>query len=206
MLAAASLGGQTFEGTVVAKMPMFGTGDLTYRIKGDKSATTMSMGGMEARLITDQTAGTTTMLIPMAMGNSKGMKMVIDMKKEAAKMNGKPAVIKPLGTSETIAGYKCENIEITSDQSVTVACISRQLGGFSFTGGGIMGRGGNGTPSWASVLGGRPGFPLRVTGSDGKLIFEVTSVHPGSISADVFAIPEGYGDMSNFGGRRGGGL
>ena len=50
-----------------------------------------------------------------------------------------------------------------------------------------------------------PGFPLRVTGSDGKVILEVTAVQPGHVSAEEFVIPDGYTSMPGMGGRRGGG-
>lgn len=209
ILAAAPLAAQTFEGVVMVKMPTAGpaAGDAKYMIKGDKMVTVMTMGansgpmaGKEMRMITDRTTAKSTMLIPMEMGGMKGMKMEIDLKAEAAKA-GHTSEITALGTSETIAGYKCDNIAIKDGKSTTTVCMSSQLGTFAFPSGGMSG----GAPGWVSAMSSHPGFPLRVTGTDGKVILEVTAVHPGKVAAEEFVIPDGYTSMPGMGGRRGGG-
>jgi len=207
VLAAAPLAAQAFEGVVMLKMPSMGAsvGDAKYMIKGDKMVTVMAMGsgpmaGKEMRMITDRTTAKSTMLIPMEMGGMKGMKMEIDLKAEAAKA-GHAAEITSLGTSETIAGYKCDNIAIKDGKNTTTVCMSSQLGTFAYPSGGMSG----GAPAWVSALSSHPGFPLRVTGTDGKVILEVTAVHPGKVAAEEFVIPDGYTSMPGMGGRRGGG-
>ncbi len=65
---------------------------------------------------------------------------------------------------------------------------------------------GGSAPAWVTALSARPGFPLRVTATDGKVILEVTGVKPGPVSAEEFVIPEGYTSMPGMGGRRGGGI
>lgn len=212
ILAAAPLAAQAFEGVVTLKMPTGGTrvGDAKYIIKGDKMVTVMTMGagtgpmaGKEMRVITDRTTMMGTMLIPMEMAGMKGIKVVVDLKATAAKAD-RTGVITSLGTTESIAGYKCENMTISDGKTTTTICMSNQLGTFTFPSSGGMG-GGSATPGWATAMANHPGFPLRVTGSDGKVILEVTAVHPGRVSAEEFVIPEGYSSMPGMGGRRGGG-
>jgi Domain of unknown function (DUF4412) len=209
-LAAAPLAAQTFEGVVTVNMPIAGgaLGPAKYHVKGTKIAiittTDASMGpmfgGKEVRNVIDNTSHTMTMLIPMEMAGMKGVKMVIDMNKAAA--NAKPVEVKSLGTTETIAGYKCENFSSTEGKNVTTMCISSQLGTFAMPG--SMGGRGNASASWVTALASHPGFPLRVTGPDGKLMFEAVSVEKTSVPDSMFVIPEGYNDMSGMVGRMGG--
>ena len=199
LLAAAPIAAQQFEGTVLVKTAA--TGEAKYLVKGDKMVIVMQadpslgalMAGKEMRMIIDRTSMVTTILIPIEMGPMKGIKTVIDMKKEAA--NLKPVEVKMLGTTQMLAGYRCEDMSITEGKNVTLMCMTTQLGTFVYPQGG-MGRGGSG-PGWVAALAAHPGFPLKVTGGDGKLHFEVTSVLPGRISSDEFIIPEGYQDMSH---------
>lgn len=210
LLAAAPLASQAFEGVVMIKMPTAGpaAGEARYMIKGNKMVTVMTMGGnsgpmagKEMRMITDRAAMKSTMLIPMEMAGMKGMKMEIDLNAQAAKA-GHAAEITSLGTSDVIAGYKCENIAIKDGKNTTTVCMSTQLGTFAFPSSGMGG--GGGAPGWATALSSHGGFPLRVTGTDGKVVLEVTHVKPGPVSAEEFVIPDGYTSMPGMGGRGGG--
>ena len=214
VLAAAPLAAQAFEGTVMMRMPVGGTAltDAKYMIKGDKIAAIMTMGpgagpmaGKEMRMITDRTAMTMTMLIPIEMAGMKGMKQVIDLKKAAAAHTKTPVEAKALGTSDVVAGYKCDNFEITDGKRVSTLCITRELGTFIYPSGGMMGRGGGDAPAWVTAMRDHPGFPLRVSDHDGKVIMEVTGVKKGNVPSDTFEIPEGYSDMGGMMGGRGGG-
>ena len=217
VVAAAPVTAQAFEGTVTMDLPSMSNtaGGMTYQIKGDKMAMSMTMGqnagpmaGKEMRMIVDQGTGKMTMLIPMEMGGSKGMKMVVDMK-SAANDHQADIVnteIKPLGTSETIAGYKCDDYEIRDKGKVTGRmCATHDLGTFAYPSGSPMG-GRSSTPAWARVLSEKGGFfPLKYADENGKTVIVVTSVKRGNVPADAFAIPEGYNDMSGMmSGRRGG--
>ena len=200
-----------FEGTISMTMSTHSGGnsaDMQYLIKGHKIAYTMSSPmapGQQVRMIMDLDAQKTIMLIPVAMGDTKGMMMTIDLKQAAAHAAKQaPPVVTALGTSQTIAGYRCSDFEMTDKKNVTRMCISQDLGRFAFSGG----RGGGAAaPDWTRAFGDKPGFPLKVWTADGKVSMEVTSVHKGSVPDSVFAIPDGYKDMSGMMGmgRRGGG-
>jgi len=201
---------QAFEGTVTMDLTIGNDGPMNAKVmmKGDKSVTVMTLGanagpmsGKEMRMITDRGTGKMTMLIPMEMMGSKGMKMVMDLDK-AAGDNGAKVEVKALGTSQTIAGYKCEDYDVLDKgKATTKVCVTHDLGMFVFPGGGPMaGRRSDGPPPWARAFG-KDAFPLKVSDSDGKPVMVVTGVHKGSVPADAFVIPEGYMDMQGMGGR-----
>jgi hypothetical protein len=191
-------------------------------MKGDKQATIMTMpasagpmAGMEMRSVLDPATNTLTTLMPLppgmpavpGMAGAKGFKMVTDLSKAAGGMESNSnAQIKKLTTSQKIAGFDCDDYEITAaNGDVTRACITQSLGRFQFPrSGGGMGRGPSAPPAWASAFGNRPAFPLKVWTTDGKIGLEVTSVDKGSVPASVFEIPEGYMDMGAMGRGRGG--
>jgi hypothetical protein len=219
-----------FEGTVKMKMSTGDNGqsaDVTYMMKGRKIVYLMQSAmaqGVDIRMIIDRDAQKSTMLMPMTgamasmaqvpgMANAKGLMMVTDLSKAAASTGSASATaptFKDLGTSETIAGYKCEDFEMTSGKNVMRMCMAKELGTFAFAGAGSMGGrrgggGGGGAPAWAQSMG-NMGFPLKVWSPDGKIAQEVTSIDRNPVPESAFAIPDGYVDMSSMlGGRRGGG-
>jgi hypothetical protein len=220
LAAAAPLAAQ-FEGTVTMKVSGLGqSGDITMKtlIKGDQQATLMTipasagpMAGMEMRMVYDTKTMTATSLMPIPpqmaqapmFANAKGIKTVIDLGKAAANPNVSQETVdvKKLGTSEKIAGYACDDYEITSSKGeVMRACIAQSLGHFLFPS-----VGGAGSPSWTKAFGTKPGLPLKVWSESGNgVAMEVTSIERGTVSPDMFQIPEGYMDMSQMMGRRGG--
>ena len=228
LAAAAVPAAAQFEGTITMKISNIGpTADemmMKMAVKGDMQATILTMpasagpmAGMEMRIVVDPKTHLATSLIPLppqmqampAFANAKGMKTVVDLSKIEAGSADDKIDVRKLGTTEKIAGFDCENFEITSSQSKPVrACISQSLGRFTFpdlgAGMGGMGRRGGPSPSWAKAFGDRPGFPLKVWGPDGAVAMEVTSVDRAAVSASLFEIPEDYLDMSAMFKGRGG--
>ena len=229
---AAPLAAQGFEGTVSMNIPA-ADGSLStvkYLTKGDQVAVLMTAGasmgpmaGAEMRMIIDVKGGKTTVLIPltadmatqfgaMGGGNMKGIKQVVDLNQVVGRVDTTTPEIKALGTSQTIAGHKCNDFEVTARQEVTRVCLSTDFGSFTFpaSGGGFggRGRGGSGVPGWTQMLRSHPGYPLKAwtPSHDGKVIFEVTKIEKGSVPASMFEIPEGFMDLGGMMGRgRGGG-
>jgi hypothetical protein len=219
LAAAAPLAAQ-FEGTVSMKVSGQNTGDIAMKmlIKGDQQATVLTlpasagpMGGMEMRMVYDPKTMTATSLMPLPpqmaqapmFANAKGLKTVIDLSKVSANPNvpTETVDVKKLGTTEKIAGFDCDDYEIKSSKGETMhACIAQSLGHFLFPS-----VGGGGSPAWTKAFGTKPGFPLKVWSDNGSVAMEVTSIERGSISPDMFVIPEGYMDMGAMMGRRGGG-
>ncbi len=228
---AAPVAAQGFEGTVSINIPKAdgSINTMKYLVKGDQAAVIMTapasmgpMAGAEIRIIIDTKAGKTTMLIPlsgdmatqfgaMGGGNMKGIKQVVDMNQVASQGDTTSPEIKSLGTSQMIAGHKCNDFEVTAKAEVTRVCLSTDMGSFRFPnlggGPGGRGRGGAGAPGWARVLATHPGYPLKAWTPDGKVTFEVTKIEKGDVDSSMFEIPDGYMDMGGmFGGRgRGGG-
>lgn len=223
------LGAQTFEGTIAMRISApEGAMELKYLMKGDRMAMVMTapasagpIAGAEIRMITDPAAKTMTMLMPLPPGmagggflppDTKGMKSVtpLDGAEVAAAGKVSSETIKKLGTSQTIAGMKCDDFEVTENGATTMMCLATGVGRFSYPslgGGGMGGRGRGGaapSPAWSKALGGHPGFPLKVwTPADGKVAMEVTSIDRGSVPASTFEIPAGYVDLgAMMGGRR----
>ena len=87
--------------------------------------------------------------------NAKGIKSVIDLGKVSANPNVEQETvdIKKLGTTEKIAGYDCEDYEITPSKGEPMrACIAQKLGHFLFPSmGSPMGRGPTGAPGGSPV-------------------------------------------------------
>ncbi len=209
-----------FEGTINMKIPaMAGTGDgdmtMKIAIKGDRQVSVMQMpasagpmAGMEMRTILDAKANTATVLMPLpsgmaamaGMGNAKGIKSVTDLSDITVDLGtgGGTGEPKRLGTKQKIAGFECDDYEITQASAPPMrACISNALGRFVFpqAGGGMLGQAGS-TPAWAKAFGKDPGFPLKVWNSDGHVAMEITTIEKGPVSARLFEIPDGYMDMS----------
>lgn len=225
LLLALPLGAQGFEGTMTMQVgapdgtPM----EVKYMIKGEKMGMTATapasagpLAGAEIRMIIDPSAKTVTMLMPAMAGmanllppDSKGIKMVnpIGGADAAGGAAAGPAVTyKKLGTSQTIAGLKCDDYESTADGETTRACFASNVGMFTYPslGGGMGGRGrGAAAPAWSKGIGQAPGFPLKVWTTDGKVAMEVTAIDRSAVPASAFEVPAGYVDLgAMMGGRR----
>lgn len=223
------IGAQGFEGTMTVKMvtPEGGI-DAKYTMKGDKMAMTMAlpastgpMAGMEARMLVDPATQSTTILMPLPAGmagggflpaDTKGIKVVMQATEESGGATEGSATLKKLGTSQTVAGMKCDDYEVTEGETTMKLCLATGLGKFSYPnlGGGMMGGRGNrgraaaSAPGWAKGLGKAPGFPLKISDAAGATMMEVTSVQKGPVSDEVFTVPAGYVDLQAMMGGRGG--
>ncbi len=190
---------------------------LDYSIKGQKLRTDMNADGHEMASIMDM--GKMEMLMIMA---EQHMYMVMPMKKPVEqameKSGGGSADIEVTGKTETILGYKCNQILVKDKGTVTEMWVAEGLGAFMGLGGGGGGGGmfgggrrGGGTngAKWEEALKGKGGFPLRVISRDaaGKQTFkmEATKIEPGSLPDALFVPPAGYQkfDMPSFGGMGG---
>jgi len=121
------------------------------------------------------------------------------------------ADIEVTGKTETILGYKCDQILVKDKDTVTEIWTAQGLGtfmGLSANGGGgpFGGRKSANAAKWEEALKGKEGFPLRVVTHDAKsketFKMEATKIEPGTLSAALFLPPEGYQkfQMPDFGG------
>lgn len=186
--------------------------NLDYSLKGQKMRMDMNAEGHEVATIMDM--GKMEMLMLMA---EQHMYMVMPMKKpvdqamEKSGVGSGSADVEVTGKTETILGYKCNQILVKDKGSVTEMWTAEGLGAFmGLGGGGPMGgggmfgggkRGGGGNAAkWEEALKGKGGFPLRVISRDaaGKQTFkmEATKIEPGSLPDSQFSPPEGYQKFS----------
>ena len=185
-----------FGGVITMAMPNSNVTDMKYYIQGEHVAATMTMA---------QGAGPMSGVTIRNIIDFKGMKMVLDMSKPPQGMPEVKTDIKALGTSETVAGYKCDDFQIIeNDKPTDKMCATKELGAFAFGAMQMGGRRGS-SSGWTQFFNQHPGyFPLKLTGSDGKVIMEATAVQKGGVPDSIFTEPDGYMEMPNFGGRGGG--
>jgi hypothetical protein len=180
--------------------------NLDYSLKGQKIRMDMNAEGHEVATIMD--LGKMEMLMLMA---EQHMYMVMPMKKpiEQAleKQGAGSADVEVTGKTETILGYKCNQILVKDKGAVTELWAAEGLGAFMGLGGGGGGMfgggrrgGGANAAKWEEALKGKGGFPLRVISRDaaGKQTFkmEATKIEPGSLGDSLFSPPAGYQKFS----------
>ncbi len=189
--------------------------DMNYSMKGDRVRMDINASGHEMSTIMD--APKFEMIILMA---EQKMYMVMPLKKPVEqameKHQGEAANIdiNRTGKTETILGYKTEQLLITDKDkgTVTELWVASDLGTFMGLGnsGGSPFGGRKQSPAsakWEEALkGSKGGFPLRVISHDakGKETFkmEATKIAPGPLPESLFVPPAGYQkfEMPNFGG------
>ncbi len=126
---------------------------------------------------------------------SKGMKMVTDLTPASTEADPDLKLTK-LGTSQTIAGMRCDDYTLTSDAGETRMCVTTALGRFTLPSLG----GPDDAPAWTRAFGDKPAFPLKVWQEGGSSTgqMEVVSVNRGPVPAEMLnESPTGYVDMSS---------
>lgn len=218
LTAVQSFAADAFEGKVT--FAMSGGKDRTqvmdYTMKGSLLRMDINAEGHAASTIMDM--GKREMLMLM---HAEHMYMVMPMKlpPEAAtkaKAMESTAEIEKTGKTETILGYKCQQVLVKDKGVTTEMWLAEGLGTFMGMGGGggspFGGGGGGGAApgKWEQALKGLGGFPLRVIShnASNKETFkmEVTKIAPGPQPDSEFTPPADYqkfqmpGGMNPFGG------
>lgn len=217
ILLTAPVAAQDFTGKIVMKISggeMKESMDMTLYLAESKQAIVMlapadagPMAGQEIRMVIDPAAGKLTTLMPMPPGmggmpGAKGMKMVTDFSQatQKAEQAAGESSARELGTSQTIAGMKCDDWEVTTKEETVNMCLTTELGPYRIPEMGQMGRPPE-MPAWTKAFGNKPVFPLRVWGGKDNVEMIVTGVERGSVPARILdANPEGYMAMPGMGG------
>jgi len=188
---------------------------LNYSIKDQKLRMDIDAKGHSMASIMDLEKLEMLMLMP-----EQKMYMVMPIKKpvekamEKAEKSDNNTEIEVTGKTETILGYKCNQVIIRDKErnTVTEAWLAEGLGTFMGLGqGGPGGGGGNpmagmfgggrrqqsaASAKWEEALKGKGGFPLRVVSQDGKsketFRMEATKIEPGTLPDSLFVPPAGY--------------
>jgi hypothetical protein len=164
--------------------------ELEYLVRGRKLRMNMAgaPGGMailalpaEKKLFMLMSAQNAYMEVPMQEGAAEAQAMA----------QGADVKVTRTGRKETIAGYECEHILVTSQKETADICMARGLG--SYVNPMSAMRAGS-EPAWQKMLS-NEGFPLRVTGPDGVVAMEVTKVEKKRLDNALFSVPEHYSRM-----------
>ncbi|MEJ1974443.1 MAG: DUF4412 domain-containing protein [Lacunisphaera sp.] len=212
LTAVSSNAASTFEGKVSQTLTD-GKGkshDVNYSIKSPKMRMDVSEGDHAAVMIMDTEKFEMLILI-----EQQHMYMVMPMKKpveQAIEKSGDANVdVQVSGKTDTILGYKCNQVLITDKTSgtVTEAWLAPELGTFMGFGSGggspFGGRKPAASAKWEEALKGKAGFPLRIIAHDAKgkesFKLETTKLEAGSLPDAVFTPPADYKkfDMPNMG-------
>jgi hypothetical protein len=175
--------------------------NMNYSMKGQKLRMDMDSEGHQVSTIMDLPKMEMIMLMA-----EQNMYMVMPIKKPVEKAQDKQgdvADIERTGKTETILGYKTDQIIVTDKQkgTVTELWVASDLGVFMGLGSGAGGPFGGrknaaAAAKWEEALKGKGGFPLRVISHDakGKDIFkmEATKIEPGALPDSMFVPPASY--------------
>jgi len=213
LTAAHSFAADAFEGQVSFTITSSKgrTQQLDYTMKGQALRMDVSAEGHEVSNIIDMGKREMTILIhEQHMYMVRPMPDVASMAKSST--GGAPgnAATNPdlekTGKTETILGYKCQQVLVKDQGKVTEIWLADGLGMFMGLGGGnpMMGGGSRGgganAGKWEQVLKGTGGFPLRVLSRDagGKETFrmEATRITPSPQPDSEFAPPADYQKLS----------
>jgi hypothetical protein len=181
---------QAFEGLVTAKITLGEGGrearEVHYALRPGLVRIEMpGRGDARSVMIMDQTAKTTTMLMPAM---KKYMVMPIpENTGEPREATRPPGEVVRTGKKETIAGYECEHWVVKGGEHDVDACVAAGLGAFTMP---ARGR----ESAWTSVLRDQRGFPLKVA-RDGNTIMEVTKIEKKPLDASLFTPPSDYERM-----------
>ncbi|MDB6115012.1 MAG: hypothetical protein JWQ62_1957 [Lacunisphaera sp.] len=210
LTAATSFAADGFEGQVTMNMITKGKSqEMDLTMKGQMERMDMNAGGQAMGMIFDMNKREVTIL--MHEQHMYMVRPIPDVTKMAEKKSVEStAELEKTGKTETILGYKCQQVLVKDKGTITELWLAEGLGAFMGLGGGgnpMGGRGGAAAAAkWEQVLKGTSGFPLRVISRDanGKESFrmEATRVTPGPQPDSEFAPPAGYQKfaMPNFGG------
>jgi hypothetical protein len=193
LMLAAPMGAQTFEGTITMRMSVPDGEPMEMKVHhaDGKQAVVMSggagpMAGGEMRMVMNSAENRVTTFITMGgMGKFKSV----------SPLNSTPAgqaadadlTVTKLGTSQTVAGMRCDDYEVTDPKTDKPfrMCMTEALGRLNMPSMGGPGQG-NATPAWSRAFGNRPLFPLKVWNDDSQVAVEVIRVERGSPDKALF--------------------
>ena len=211
LTASVSFAADTFQGKVSLALTS-GKGKaqmLNYSIKDQRLRMDMDAEGHTMSTIMDMAKLEMLMLMP-----EQQMYMVMPIKKTVekamAKQEESTADIEVTGKTDTILGYKCNQILVKDKGTVTEMWVAEGLGTFKGLGnkggGPFGGRKSASAAKWEEALKDKGGFPLRVITTDAKsketFRMEATKIEPGTLPESLFVPPAGYSkfQMPDFGG------
>lgn len=203
----------SFEGVVTYTVTAEGmSASVRYMSKGSKLRQEIEVPGMTGAMfmLMDTEGGPIRAVMPamgmyMEMDQEQAMAMLPE---EARRQMDATPKISKLGTSETIAGVRCDNYRFAAEgQPEIEGCIATGMGWY-FGGAGQMPGRGRGGPSLPDLSAYRAEFkdgmmPLRIRHQQNgqwQTIMEATAVEKKSLDDKLFELPQGLRKMTMPGG------
>lgn len=209
LLLPAGLAAQSpFEGVVTYRMTAMGQeGTVRYMAKGTRIRQEMElpqMPGMMFMLMDTESSVMRTVMPGM------GMYMEIDLDQASRYLTGEQQeaaenmAIEKLGTSDVIAGIRCENYRVGPPADSEV-CMASGMGWFMSAPSPRGRRGAAGGPDFSAFRkhfkdGALPLRVIQIRGDTREVMMEATSVERKSLDAALFELPAGLQKMTMPGG------
>lgn len=192
LIAAAPIAAQNFEGTITMRLSGPNSTPMEMKVHHADGMQAMVMSGAmgmpnaEMRMVINPTEGRMTTFVSMpGMPGGGKFKTVSSLGGNSGTEVPADITVTKLGTSQTIAGMRCDDYEIVSRGESMRMCATEALGRFSMPAMGGPGQQGS-SPAWARAFGNRPFFPLKVWGGDNTVAMEVTKVERGTPDRALF--------------------
>jgi len=196
----AALSAQAFEGSITMRMTAGGSNggvqDIEYLARA---------GNVRINLNTPGGA-----LAILSLATEQKVFLMMDAQKSYSEISGADqnqlatateatVTMQKTGRKETVAGYECEHVIVETPAvqgraaQRTDVCMSKALGPFINPRNAMAG---SRAPTWQRQLEAQGGSPLKVTGSDGTVMLEVTTVTKRRVSDAIFRIPDDFNKMT----------
>ncbi len=186
---------QPFEGAVTMRMSAKGANgpqlqDIEYLVRNGKVR--VSMGGPAGAMALLSVPQEQKVYMLMAAQNAYMEMPIAQAASSVAAKTPTEAKITRTGRVETVAGYSCEHVTVSSAAQTVDLCMAKGLGGY-VNPLASMQRGGE--PAWQTMLAADGGFPLKVTMPDGSVALEVIKIEKKKLANDLFSVPLNYTKM-----------
>jgi hypothetical protein len=187
---AAEAGAQQFEGVVSMRLTAPGgprAQTVEYLVRNGKVRMNFGAGLGGSAMIVAPAEKKVFMLMPAQNAYTE-----VAMNPENASVPVDTADVKMTrtGKTEVVAGLTCEHVTITQKTQSMDVCLTKALGRY-VSPADVMSPAS--VPAWQRVL--AQEFPLKVAGSDGVVVLEVTAVERKRLANDLFTVPSSYTKM-----------
>ncbi len=192
---APTVAAQPFEGAVTMRLSAKGANgpqvqEVEYLVRNGKVR--VSMGGPAGAMSLLSVPQEQKVYVLMA-GQHAYMELpVADAASGVAANTPAEAQITRTGRMDTVAGYACEHVTVTSAAQAVDLCLAKGLGGYVNP---LAAMQRSRAPAWQRALSADGGFPLKVTMPDGSVPIEVVKIEKRKLANDLFSVPLSYTKM-----------
>lgn len=190
---------QNFEGVIhyqFDQMQQQNMGDIEYMVKGERVRMQFGEGARSGAMIF-LPQKSKIMFIMDQMKSYMSMDMNQKDDNDSYSDKWEKSQVDKTGQSKTIAGHSCEVWKVSNNNGDKLSlCMADDLGTFMSPGNPMTKRN---APAWAKEIVSEGYMPLEVieeSDGDKRVQMRAIKIEEKSLSDDLFAVPEGYNDMS----------